>query len=513
MKFKTILKFIILGMLIVDVKIGVHDYKNSILAAANISHKCENDKWTLIEDPTCTQEGVLQKNCKICGKPIDHATCLTLPHTYQKDEWLTTEEPNCISKGRKIQFCTVCSKIMNKKDIKELGHDYKNCICTKCGSETTVDENSKTLILTDTIYEALNLPTSGSIVIPETVTYENNTYTVVGIGYALFYENKDITSVTLPPTIKYIEEHAFDFCENMQTCNLPEGLLSIGEAAFQCCFKLESVTLPSTLQSIGNFAYNHCSSLNNTSIQIPDSIELLGTFKQCPAHMFYDCGTENFTEFTVNNNPNGYTVNDGILYARDEQTLVSIPRGKTFDNNTYIMPDTVTNLGELSFSRNPNIHTVVISDNLIITGEMSREERWSYNNIGNQLSVACYVYADVYEYAVKDSNTHYSSIDGILYTKDMSTLVAIPNKYQGEINIPEGVTSWQHEALWTSIHDFENLAFNTITTVNIPASMTQIDEYQIETLNDIHDLYGTSLHVSENNPSYMINASGHLTAR
>ena len=201
---------------------------------------------------------------------------------------------------------------------------------------------------------------------------------------------------------------------------------------------------------------------------------------------------------------------DGILYARDGKTLVSIPRGKIFDDGVFVVPDTVENLGELSFSRNKNIHTVVISDNMIITGEATAKEQQSYNNIGNQLSTSCYVYANVTKYQVKDSNKNYVSKDGILYTRDIDTIVAIPNKYEGILDIPEGVKSWQKEALWTDIDDFIDLAFNRITEIRIPASMEQIDEGQITAINKLVDYYGTKITVSEENSVYDADSSGHL---
>ena len=210
-------------------------------------------------------------------------------------------------------------------------------------------------------------------------------YKVVGLAPDVFSENKDIVHVTLPDTIKRIGPFAFDFCENLESCNLPEGLEGIGRGAFQCCYKLKEVDFPDSLRWIDDFAYNHCSSLENTTIEIPANVESIGKNPQYPAHMFYDCGTDSFTEFVVKNGNGVYEAYEGILYARNGKTLVSIPRGKSFENHTYVMPDTVENLGELSFSRNKNIHKVVISDNLTIDGCSTVGEKQSYLNLGMNL--------------------------------------------------------------------------------------------------------------------------------
>lgn len=173
------------------------------------------------------------------------------------------------------------------------------------------------------------------------------------------------------------------------------------------------------------------------------------------------------------------------------------------------MPNTIKHIGELSFSRNQNINTVIISDNLIINGYMSDKERWSYNNIGNQLSVACYVYNNINNYNVRETNKHYLSIDGVLYTKDKTTLIAIPNQYTGLLNIPEGTTKWEYEALWTEIDYFKDIAMNKITKIHIPSTMSDIDKYQIEAINKLHDFYNTEIIIDSNNPTYTV-SNGHI---
>lgn len=437
-----------------------------------------------------------------------YSTAVPIFAIQHEHKFVIIKEPTCISSGKKE--CTTCGKTVK---INKIGHNYQNCSCTRCDALIDIDEQSKTIILTRDVYHGLGLPQSGEVIIPEKVTWKNSEYTVVGIGHSLFYENTEITSVVLPKTIEHIQEYAFNQCENLIHCNLPEGLKSIRMAAFQCCYKLSDVEFPNTLQWIDNFAFNHCNNMTDGSIVLPQNIKRIGNNTAYPAHMFYDCGTEHFTEFCLHNNPYGYVVQDGILYARNGKTLVSIPRGKTFENNTYIMPDTVVNLGELSFSRNPNINTVIISDNLKINGQMNHDEIRSYNNIGNPLSVACYVYSNVQEYNVKATNKNYTSIDGILYTQDKKHIVAIPNKYQGSINIPEGVVTWNKEALWTDAEYHKDIAFSNISSIRIPSSMTEIEEEQIETMNFLSNYYGTELYISPSNPVYVVDTDGEIQIR
>ena len=468
-------------------------------------HKSSN--WIVLKHPTCTEDGISVKICRECKRKYREKH---LEKTGHIGTWGTIVEPTCTSKGIKRLVCEKCHEILDMEERPCLGHKYMDCVCIRCGYMTLQDKVHHQMFFTKYTAKTTGIKSSGNVVIPSVITYAGEKYEIIGIGYALCYGNKTITSITLPDTIKYIEGYAFDHCENMVSCNLPDGLISIGSAAFQCCSRLKHVELPNSLQQIGNFAFNHCSSVDNTCIRIPDSIELLGKFPEAPAHMFYDCGTDAFKEFQIEENQNGYMVQDGILYARNGKTLIAIPGGKDFENGVFEVLDTVENLGELSFSRNKNIHTVVISDKMLITGEATEKEQQSYNNIGNQLSISCYVYTDVTNYQVKDSNPNYISKDGVLYTRDLATVVAIPNKYEGILDIPESTTAWQKEALWTDIDNFKNLEFNRITEIRIPAAMETIDEGQVIAMNKLADYYGTRIFVADGNQNYKVDESGHL---
>ena len=89
------------------------------------------------------------------------------------------------------------------------------------------------------------------------------------------FENLDITSVSLPSTVKSIGTGAFQNCTELTSVSLPSGLTSLGNVAFKNCQSLTSVTIPSSLGSIGAGAFQGCSSL--TSAYIPSSVTSIGT--------------------------------------------------------------------------------------------------------------------------------------------------------------------------------------------------------------------------------------------
>ena len=138
---------------------------------------------------------------------------------------------------------------------------------------------------------------TGSIVIPEKVTYVNRAYEVTSIGWYAFYGCSDLTSITIGNSVANIGRRAFSGCtslnkvivsdiaawcgikfdtlsganplsyaqhlysdENTEIKDLiiPNSVTSIGKHAFLDCSYLTSVTISNSVTSIGERAFNKC---------------------------------------------------------------------------------------------------------------------------------------------------------------------------------------------------------------------------------------------------------------
>lgn len=109
------------------------------------------------------------------------------------------------------------------------------------------------------------------IAIPATVEYENTDYTVTTIGSGLFYDQRDLESVTLPSGITKIQSNAFGSCYSLTHIDLPEGLETIDFDAFMFSGLQGNIDLPEGLKEIGMQAFYDCSSLS--SVTLPSTLE------------------------------------------------------------------------------------------------------------------------------------------------------------------------------------------------------------------------------------------------
>ena len=105
---------------------------------------------------------------------------------------------------------------------------------------------------------------SGDVVIPETIQWadEDNpdtpevegggeTYPVVGIMEGAFYGSENLTSVSIPHSVRTIENIAFSGCTNLTEITFPASVEYTGASLFDYCSNLRKVTLedgPNLLQ-------------------------------------------------------------------------------------------------------------------------------------------------------------------------------------------------------------------------------------------------------------------------
>ncbi len=115
-----------------------------------------------------------------------------------------------------------------------------------------------------------------------------------------FHGCTNLTSISLPTTLKKIEASAFRSCTSLTNVVVPEGVTVIEYGSFWGCTKLTTVSLPSTLTDItssyNDGAFQGCSKLETVTFAKGSSDAKIGT---CA---FMDC-----TSLTSINIPGNYT--------------------------------------------------------------------------------------------------------------------------------------------------------------------------------------------------------------
>lgn len=113
---------------------------------------------------------------------------------------------------------------------------------------------------------------SGSITIPNTVTYNGNTYDVNSIGSNAFMNCTNLTSVTLPSQLDRISSYAFKGCTALTSITVPNRVTNIGIEAFANCTSLKTVILGTestcSLTSIDRQAFDGCTALGTSDAKI-----------------------------------------------------------------------------------------------------------------------------------------------------------------------------------------------------------------------------------------------------
>lgn len=169
------------------------------------------------------------------------------------------------------------------------------------------------------------------------------------------------------------------------------------------------------------------------------------------------------------------------------------PWGEYYDKiSSVIIEDGVTNISREAFCGCSNISSIEISNTVktidgyafhICSNLNSIAIPASVTNIHNNAFYGCSISA----INVASNNNSYSSIDGVLFSKDKSTLIVYPEYRAGDsYEIPNTVTTIGHEAfrgasltsvsIPNSVSSIESLAFQScrLKSVNIPYSVTFI---------------------------------------
>lgn len=283
---------------------------------------------------------------------------------------------------------------------------------------------------------------------------------VTGIGNNAFYWCRELTNVQLPESLVTIGDYAFENCSRLNSINIPNGVTSIGEWAFYGCENLPVLTLPDNLVSIGALAFCDCENL--MELVIPASVTYISedrTFKGC----------DKLEKIVVADGNPAYITVDGVLFNYDKNTLINYPAGKK--DSSYTVPNSVTSINDYGFYWNENIQSITVPGTVKSIGsdvfagcskltslalaegiESIGETAFfhasaltsisfpaSLASLGNDPFESCSMLTNI---NVAENSSFYKSVNGVLFSSDMKTLIAYPAGLKAvSYTIPEGVVA------------------------------------------------------------------------
>lgn len=323
---------------------------------------------------------------------------------------------------------------------------------------------------------------SAYCVIPGEVEIEGNNYPVVAIADRAFSNCREIFEIEFPDNPISIGEYAFLSCKNLQFIQYQNNnsIMSIGNAAFAWCESLRHFYIPSSIEQIGQDILWGCSGLETISLgsSVKENI-ILAVNRDTPSLKKYEMNVES----------QNYAVQDGVLFNKSLSKLIAYPQGLGGD---YIIPSTVDTIGERAFLSS-TITSITIPSSVVAIGNAAFQNSNYFTSLvipesvkeigeggfygcealesvtikGNLpvLGTGAFAACDKLKtFIIEDDN--YVVKDGVLFNKDLTTLVALLGSIEGAYKVPDTVTEIAGGA-------FEG---SGITAIDIPSSVTKIGD-------------------------------------
>ncbi len=402
-------------------------------------------------------------------------------------------------------------------------------ICSQAwGQDIVIVDGLQYELLNESNASVIIQEVSGNVVIPETFSYNEQTYTVTTIEDGAFECNDGLTSLTIPASVTSIGSGIVGSCiyltsisvqsgntvyDSRDSCNaiietatnklisgcqstvIPSTVTSIGDYAFDGCEGLTSVVIPSSVSSIGNYAFQNCAYLTHIFLTwtAPSACtygeDMLSNIPP-EATVYVLAGTRDLyqnTEPWCNFNieyivTDGYITFDGLKYTIESTNYtaevvkqdadavlddITIPETFSYFGNTY----TVTSIAESAFYFCTGLTGITIPNAVTSIGNSAFANCTSLSSITIPSSVTSigervFALSPLTSISVQSGNTVYDSRNDCNAIIETATNKLIAGCH-GTV-IPSTVTS---------IGDYAFDGCTAIEAITIPSSVTSIGDY------------------------------------
>lgn len=241
--------------------------------------------------------------------------------------------------------------------------------------------------------------------IPNSVIFNEVEYIVKGVAADAFNSNLTLESVSVDAEV--IGDNAFANCDNLKKATLSNNVKHIGDCAFLYT-GLEEITVPESVTYVGCGAFSRARITKLVWNAIDPLVIMRFTHKECDYTLLAD-----------------YTMSMAVSSITFGDKVKTIPA--TFCSGcsleSLVFPESLEEIGDYAFetSTNDNIKTVRIPA--------------SVKKIGRN---AIY-WKNLEAIEIDVNNANYASLDGILYDKEYTRILQVPDSLKGDIHLPKTV--------------------------------------------------------------------------
>jgi len=306
---------------------------------------------------------------------------------------------------------------------------------------------------------------TGPVVIPSTL----NGFPVIAVASNAFLNSRGLTGITLPNTITNLGSLAFAGCTGLTSFAVPPG--SVGSGVLSNCTALTKIVLHTNLAIVGDSEFSGCTSL--AAITIPANVGYIAP------RAFQNCSNLTALYFLGNAPLSDTTIFDGAANVTNYYLPKTAGWGATYAGRPAVpvLFSYVTNAGTITLTRYIGIWgsvdipltikglpvTTLANSTFYQCGSLTNINVGSnITSIAGQAFVSC---PNLLTITVDPLNPVYSSLDGVLFDKNRTTILYYPGGRTGSYTIPSGVTRIQTYA-------FQICPF--LTTLTVPATVNSI---------------------------------------
>lgn len=465
---------------------GTRLYTCSVCNATETAHIDPTGEHTwsaegeVVTPATCYADGKMKYTCTFgeCTTTKEEAITERPEHTWPEEGTVVTPS-TCTVEGTIKYTCTVDGCDEEKEDKLPLADHTIEIIPGKEATvtETGLTDGEKCSVCGEVLVEQEVIPViptedSGKCGPELNWSLAEGVLTISGSGEMYTFNTDDL----LPPWY-----HSRSLIEEVV---IKDGATTISDYAFAGCSNLTSLTMPFSMKIIGEGAFEGATSIK--SLHIEKGVTTIHH------KAFKDSGVTNFTVDGANAN---YYAYEGVLYNNDDlETLVYYPAARA--ETEFSIPYGVKTIGEYAFYGSKNLTKVNINETVTaIKANAFAESALTELDIHKRMvsiDPLAFAQSNLTGIKVDKNNTKYMDQDGVLYSKDSATplwyekgttLLWYPDCLNGEFVIPDVTVEVEVEGKMEDVtvkvttigeHAFEG---SKVKAVTVPESVIDVKNY------------------------------------